>query len=147
MWDSFFEQVKKENSQYITWTLVFVGWAVTISVAAWQEMKNKARDKITLSRDIVNRISELEDRSIAFWLSPPSVAAEIELYKLTRDLKTITTIGMKIAENEVTYPKDDFVALRKAISLYDRTIIAESPTGFRVATIRDCCSTIRKIYQ
>lgn len=151
MWDSFLEQIKKENSQYITWALVLIGWLIAIfvawRVAAWQESKNKKREKLSLSREIISSLSDLEDRSIAFWLSPPTLAPEVELYKLARDLKTITAMSMTMREYGITYPSSHFITLRKAVTLYDGTLISELPSGFRIRTIRDCCSAIRKSYQ
>lgn len=151
MWDSFLEQVKKENSQYITWALVLIGWFVAMfvacCVAAWQESKNKKREKLSLSREIISSLSDLEDRSIEFWLSPPTLAPEVELYKLARDLKTITAMSMAMKEYGMNYPSSNFITLRKAVTLYDGALISELPSGFRIRTIRDCCSAIRKAYQ
>lgn len=151
MWEFFLEQIKKENSQYITWTLVFIGWFIAAliawRVAVWQEKKNKYREGQALSREIISRLSDLEDRSISFWLCPSNLAPELELHKLARDLKSITAMSMALKEHGMIYPSNHFISLRKSISLYDGPLTAELPNSFRIKTIMDCCSKIRKRYQ
>lgn len=155
-------QVKKEG-QYITWFLVLIGWliagVIAFAVARWQESKNSARENAenirlnkesasALKRDLICRITLLEDDSIDFWLNPPATYQK-NIDKYSRDIKIITGIAREIDERlSLVYPGHNFRSLRRAITLYsDTTLNPESYQGHRIQTIRDECVSIRSHYQ
>ncbi|MBP4042217.1 hypothetical protein J9885_13285 [Aeromonas sp. SrichE-2G] len=160
--NDFSSQFKKEG-QYITWLLVLIGWVVAgcvaFIIAKWQESKNIAREHaentrrnlekiFSLKRDLTSRITQLEDESIDFWLSPPSIYQK-DIDKFSRDIKIITGIAREIdGLLSHTYPSLSFRHLRRAITLYsDTTVSPESYQGHRIQTIRDECIRIRNHYQ
>lgn len=161
-WHDTVAQFKKEG-QYITWVLVLIGWAIggliAFTVAKWQESKNIARENAektrlnlenasNLKRDLICRITQLEDDSIDFWLNPPTIYQK-SIDKYSRDIKIITGIAREIDERlSLVYPSENFRHLRRAITLYsDTTLQAESYQGHRIQTIRDECVSIRNHYQ
>lgn len=134
--------------QIVTWGLVVVGWCVTIGVA-WCVLRKNARNSWV--GDIKKLIVAIEDNSIDFWTGDNDLNELLELRKLRREIKEITTLAQEIQSyGGAKYPSDLFKQLRRAVTtehyqqannlLLERKLSADD---YRINEISEVCADLR----
>jgi len=136
------------TQQYITWFLVVLGWVVTC-ILAWVILRKNARN--SWIGDIKKMLISLEDNSIEFWMSDNEEKESIELKKLGREIKEITTLAQEIqVYGGQRYSNDLFKKLRQAVTteIYDNDKLKRNLKVLdnRINNISDACSQLRNLY-
>jgi len=147
-----------DKNQYITWVLVFLGWAVSYWFILIQSRDNKiqARDerKITSHNESVNlfkeKLSLLEDFSLNFWSSKSADEPDpqLQLIKMATKIKELTEISRDIQRfGGAPYPSAHITSLR--ISATGDSELSLRPlmlASHRITSLRRSCTTLRKHY-
>ncbi|MBE2167357.1 MULTISPECIES: hypothetical protein [unclassified Cobetia] len=144
----------QDDSQYVTWFLVFVGWVITALIAYLQFKKSdESSNSISHNewvREFREKLEVLEDNALIFWTNKAKAEDDlITLEKLIRSIKEITTIAGDIEKvGGVEYPKETFMELRRAITsdteLEDRPL----PTHHsRPESIVRYSKSLRRLYR
>jgi hypothetical protein len=145
----------QDDSQYVTWFLVFVGWAITVVIAYTQYKKSSKNSKSASHNEWVREFREkleaLEDEALLFWTTSNeqnSIDA-IVVAKLTRNVKELTTIAKDIKDvGGKEYQSTLFKELRQSITKNAESSSRPLPsTDYRVQTIRRTCSELRRSYR
>lgn len=136
------------KQQYITWILVIVGWGITCGLA-WVVLRKNARN--SWIGDIKKMLINLEDNSIDFWMSDNEEKESLELKKLGREIKEITTLAQEIqAYGGQKYSNELFKKLRQAVTteMYDNDKLSRNLNVLnnRITSISDACSQLRNLY-
>ncbi|ELA9876948.1 hypothetical protein V4F55_004868 [Vibrio parahaemolyticus] len=144
----------KDDTQYITWGLVFIGWFLTVVIAVVQHKKsNKTLRESSHNewvREFREKLEKLEDEALRFWTTETQELSDtITLTKLTRNVKEITTIARDIKNvGGVNYPQTLFKELRQSVTndqeLGSRPL---ADTHYRVVAIKTACSNLRRAYR
>lgn len=136
-------------TQYITWFLVIFGWVIAGLVARYVLRKNARNSWIG---DVKKALAELEDNAIDFWMGKNDENETIQLRKLTRKVKEITTLANEIqVYGGQLYPTLEFIRLRQAVTTEDyldnlklvRSLPADDP---RIYKISSACAALSLIY-
>lgn len=143
----------KDDTQYVTWTLVFLGWILTIAIAVAQYRTNSKASRDSNHNEWVREFKEklgtLEDEALLFWTTNKQQLSDaIVIAKLTRNVKEITTIARDIEKvNGAEYPKLLFKDLRQSVT-NDKELAARPlpDTHYRVLAIKKACSELRRSY-
>lgn len=143
-------EVVVQFPQYITWGLVVAGWCVTILVA-WLVLRKNARNSWV--GDIKKLIISIEDSSIDFWTTANTVNEALELRKLRREVKDITTLAMEIKSyGGACYPSELFKQLRRAVTVENyikdsNKLERQLPVDdYRINEISEVCADLRNHY-
>ncbi|HEI6722193.1 hypothetical protein [Yersinia proxima] len=134
--------------QYSTWVLVLFGWVVSIIVARYVLRKNA---KNTWIGDIKKTITSLEDGAITFWMGKNSTSEAIELSKLGRDVKDITTLAREIQSyGGCKYDNTLFISLRRVVTedISKNGVLCRELThnDFRIQEISRVCASLKSKY-
>lgn len=144
----------KDDTQYVTWGLVFLGWLITIIIACVQQKKSSKTSKESSHNEWVREFREklevLEDEALLFWTTDKQeLSSNIVITKLTRNVKELTTIARDIKKvGGVEYPQSLFKDLRQSVT--NDTEIDTRPLSdshYRVVAIRKVCSDLRRTYR
>jgi hypothetical protein len=143
----------KDDTQYVTWALVFLGWLLTIVIAVTQYKTNCKALSVANHNEWVREFKEklgiLEDEALLFWTTnKQEPSAAIIIAKLTRNVKEITTIARDIEKvNGAAYQKLLFKDLRQSVT-NDTELTARplTDTHYRVLAIKKACSELRRAY-
>ncbi|CSC35082.1 Uncharacterised protein [Vibrio cholerae] len=143
-----------DDTQYITWGLVFIGWFLTVVIAVVQHKKgNKTLRESSHNewvREFREKLEKLEDEALRFWTTDTQELSDtITITKLTRNVKEITTIARDIKNvGGVNYPQTLFKELRQSVT-NDQELSSRplSDTHFRVVAIKTACSNLRRAYR
>ncbi len=144
----------KDDTQYITWGLVFIGWFLTVIIAVIQHKKgNKTLKESSHNewvRELREKLEKLEDEALRFWTTDyQELSDTITITKLTRNVKEITTIARDIKNvGGASYPQTLFKELRQSITNDQELSSRPLPdTHFRVVAIKTACSNLRRAYR
>ncbi|MEG2955016.1 MAG: hypothetical protein RR850_17480, partial [Hafnia sp.] len=101
--------------------------------------------------DIKKMLINLEDNSIDFWMSDNEEKESLELKKLGREIKEITTLAQEIqAYGGQKYSNELFKKLRQAVTteMYDNDKLSRNLNVLnnRITNISDACSQLRNLY-
>ncbi|MGC0904190.1 hypothetical protein WKH25_07425 [Pantoea agglomerans] len=140
------------GTQYLTWGLVVGSWIVTIVVARFVLRKN-ARN--TWIADIKKALTELEDDAIKFWMGENDENEVLDLNKLRRKIKDITTLAMEIRSyGGAEYPNQLFIHLRRQVTTEkyhpdDKDSLKRKlpADDMRISEISEACSDLRNTYR
>lgn len=140
------------GTQYLTWGLVVGSWIVTIVVARFVLRKN-ARN--TWIADIKKALTELEDDAIKFWMGENDENEVLDLNKLRRKIKDITTLAMEIRSyGGAEYPNQLFIHLRRQVTTEkyhsdDKDSLKRKlpADDMRIGEISEVCSDLRNVYK
>ncbi|HDU4900074.1 TPA: hypothetical protein RFU16_001415 [Klebsiella quasipneumoniae subsp. similipneumoniae] len=145
-----------ENSitfaQYITLAITILGWGITMFIA-WVVLRKNARN--SWAGDLKKALTELEESSLSFWMSPNDGGESLELNKLRRKVKEITTLALEIKDyGGRSYPKEAFILLRRAVTTekYHQdnsdSLQRNLPhTDDRIMEIFNTCADLRAMYK
>ncbi|MCD9735960.1 hypothetical protein LVR06_25395 [Klebsiella pneumoniae] len=78
------------DAQIITWIMSVIGWAITMGVA-WAVLRKNARN--TWTGELRKALVELEDDAINFWMGDNDEKDVLELKKIRRKVKEITSLA------------------------------------------------------
>ncbi|CZU57140.1 MULTISPECIES: hypothetical protein [Enterobacteriaceae] len=139
-------------AQYITWSITVVGWGITMFVA-WVVLRKNARN--TWAGDLKKALTELEDSALIFWMSANDDSELLELKKLRRKVKEITTLALEIKDyGGPNYPKHLFIQLRRSVTTekYHQDNVdflqRELPhSDNRITEIFNTCADLRTLYK
>ncbi|KAB7684441.1 hypothetical protein GBN23_02915 [Plesiomonas shigelloides] len=141
-----------DESQYITWGLVLIGWAIAIYIALWQTKKNRT-DYVKGTQnqwigEFRDKLTSLEDEALSFWTGGDTQNSHMSLQRMGRNIKGLTTIAREIEyAGGVKYDNKLFKDLRQSITsdndLHKRPL---SPTCYQVDRIRNACASLRRVY-
>ncbi|WP_137297163.1 hypothetical protein [Psychromonas sp. SP041] len=157
-WDAdklcYLTELLKDDSQYVTWVLVFLGWAITVVIAysQWRYGSKSSQNSCHNEwvREFREKLEILEDDALLFWTTTnQSLSSTIMLTKLTRGVKELTTIAndiKKVGGGE--YQSSSFKELRQSIT-NDKELDARpiADTHYRIVAIRTACSDLRRYYR
>jgi hypothetical protein len=139
------------NSQYITWFLAVAGWFFAGVVARYVLRKNARNSWIG---DVKKALSELEDSAVDFWMGENNDNESIQLNKLKRKVKEITTLAGEIQTyGGQIYPLEQFIKLRQAVTKenyideVDFKLVRSLPASDeRIFLISSACADLFLIY-
>ena len=139
-------------AQYITWCITIGGWGITMFVA-WVVLRKNARN--TWAGDLKKALTELEDAALTFWMSSNSEGELLELKKLRRKVKEITTLASEVKDyGGPEYPIDLFIQLRRSVTTekyhqdnVDLLIRSLADSDDRVTEIFNTCADLRALYR
>ena len=145
-----------DETQYVTWFLVFLGWVVTIVIAYVQYKKGaKASKEVSHNewvREFREKLESLEDEALIFWTTNGNnqdLSNTIVVTKLTRNVKELTTIARDIKiVGGADYKSSSFKELRQSITNDKELDSRPLPDShYRVVAIRKACSDLRRHYR
>ncbi|EKO3839120.1 hypothetical protein LZS99_13890 [Vibrio fluvialis] len=150
----YFLGLLQDDSQYITWALVFIGWAITIVIAIVQWKKNKTvvqeASHNEWVREFREKLADLEDEALRFWMMPSEESDDSRtMNKLTRGVKELTTIASEIKKvGGVDYQSELFKELRRAVT-NDKEMEARPLDNkhYRVLSIKTTSTSLRQKYK
>lgn len=139
-------------AQFITWAITVVGWVITMGVA-WAVLRKNARN--TWAGDLKKALTELEEAALIFWMSTNDDKEALELNKLRRKVKEITTLAVEINDyGGLNYPKESFIQLRRTVTTekyhqdkIDVLLRGLAPTDQRITDIFNSCADLRALYK
>lgn len=139
-------------AQYVTWSITIGGWGITMFVA-WVVLRKNARN--TWAGDLKKALTELEDAALTFWMSANSDSELLELKKLRRKIKEITTLALEVKDyGGPKYPIELFIQLRRSVTTekyhqdnVDLLVRKLVPTDERVIDIFNACADLRALYK
>lgn len=141
-----------DETQYITWGLVLFGWIIAAIVAAWQIRRNNINNHQDARNEWIGEFREklesVEDYSLKFWVEDSSIDKTLAIAKLTRDIKSLTTLAKEIEKADGgEYQPKLFKDLRQAIT-FDAEINNRplSTNCMQVRKIREACVSLRSAY-
>lgn len=134
--------------QCVTWLLVVLGWLVTCGLA-WYVLRKNARN--SWIGDIKKMLLALEDNAIAFWMGDNEEKESLDLKRLGREIKEITTLAQEIqAYGGKDYPNELFKKLRQAVTteVYKNNLLERNLNVLndKIYDISDACSQLRNLY-
>ncbi|PJD87412.1 hypothetical protein B9Q35_11500 [Enterobacter hormaechei] len=139
-------------AQYITWGITIGGWGITMLVA-WVVLRKNARN--TWAGDLKKALTELEDAALEFWMSENGDGELLELKKLRRKVKEITTLASEVKDyGGPSYPSDLFIQLRRSVTTekyhqdnVDLLVRKLNASDERVTEIFNTCADLRALYK
>tara|TARA_R110002167_G_scaffold110673_2_gene281289 strand:- start:6826 stop:7344 length:519 start_codon:yes stop_codon:yes gene_type:complete len=143
------------SGDYVTWSLVLIGWCVAIAIAIWQVKKADTAKALearrSTSRELLDKLRELEDTAIEFWTKSFTDQDVIYLDRFARDIKAITTLSTRVnALGGPEYPATNFKLLRQSVTKEPRNVQFMGkplPYGdYRIQQIRETAKDIRGLY-
>ncbi|UFM68574.1 hypothetical protein LO739_17280 [Leclercia adecarboxylata] len=142
----------KDDTQYITWFLVLVGWGIAGYVAYLQTTKSR-NDSVKDAHnewigEFRQKLEVLEDFALEFWAENNTKNPTLALAKMVREVKSLTTIAKEIEKaGGVKYKTKLFKELRQAMT-YDAEVGNRplKPDCMQIVRIRDTCSSLRASY-
>ncbi|CEK05321.1 hypothetical protein CXY45_002360 [Escherichia coli] len=150
-WCKFFSLFKDEN-QYVTWFLVLVGWGITAYIAYLQTTKSRG-DAIKDAHnewigEFRQKLELLEDFALEFWAEDNNKEPTLALAKMSREVKSLTTIAKEIERaGGEKYKAKLFKELRQAMT-YDSDVHNRPlrPDCMQIVRIRETCASLRSAY-
>ncbi|EEM8546931.1 hypothetical protein GI062_25880 [Salmonella enterica] len=147
-----FGSLFKDESQYITWFLVLVGWGISAYIAYQQTTKSRENAVKDAHNEWIGEFRQklelIEDFALDFWAEENNKEPTLALAKMVREVKNLTTIAKEI-ENAggEKYKSKLFKDLRQAIT-YDSDINNRplKPDCLQILRIRDTCANLRGAY-
>lgn len=155
----YFISLFSDENQYVTWSLVFLGWIITAIIAYCQFQKNK--ELTQMERNISNhnenvallkdKISSYEESSLGFWTSKKDDEQDPQLTLLlfANKLKELTDLSREIERfNGVKYPARDYMDLRM-FTTNDQELVNRplDISSNHINIIRTRCRTIKRLYK
>ncbi|EPE4190763.1 hypothetical protein ACSILO_003066 [Yersinia enterocolitica] len=143
----------KDETQYITWILVFLGWIISFYIAKWQNKQNVSTVKNECHnewvREFREKLENLEDFALGFWVEHHNKDNNVALSRMAREIKSLTTIAKEIEQSGgTTYQPKLFKDLRQAIT--SDNDLAKKPLSiscYQVKRIRETCASLRSKYK
>ncbi|MFQ6245294.1 hypothetical protein ACLMPP_12555 [Yersinia enterocolitica] len=143
----------KDETQYITWILVLLGWGISFYIARWQ-IKQSVKTAVNEShnewvREFREKLEGLEDFALEFWVENHNKDNNVALARMAREIKSLTTIAKEIEQSGGTkYQPKLFKDLRQAItSDNDLAIRPLSISCYQVKRIKETCVSLRSKYK
>lgn len=155
----YFKSLFSDENQYVTWTLVLLGWFVAYKISCYQLNSN---EKLTCKERLTNnhnesvrffkeKLSNYEDLCMDFWSIKKTKEQDpqLSLLKIASKLKELTETAKEIEKLKgIKYPSQSFLILRRFTTtdseLQNRPLKAES---LHLDTIRKTCGSLRKMYR
>ncbi len=153
-WLDFISILLQDETQYITWFLVLLGWLIAFAIA---KVQARASEKLTKDashnewvREFREKLAILEDESLDFWVSEvDDVKDNLMMTKLTRGVKELTTIAREIQNvGGTSYQSALFKELRRSVT--NDSEVDNRPLDsnhYRMVSIRTTVTSLRRQYK
>lgn len=157
----FFGWLFTHQEQYVNWLLVIIGWIIVVVVAYFQYKKSKNNAnvifekecRINLIKELTQRLDDLEDSMILFWLSDESALDYFNLEKYAREIKQINILARRIVDfsvklnilNTINYDQDKIIELRRLCTNISEHDLKSRPLNHNQALIIEIRSKIKVI--
>lgn len=140
------------DAQIITWIMSVIGWIITM-VVAWAVLRKNARN--TWTGELRKALVELEDDAISFWMGNNNEMDLLELKKIRRKVKEITSLAREIKDyGGLDYPGDSFIHLRRSVTTEkyhqdnkDVLLRNLAAKDNRIIDINNACDHLRSMYK